>query len=115
MAEQQSNSDLLLEEARGSYLRASSIAQERGAAAGEVELLRRSAFRQFLEQFRNFEGAAELVTANLIGRKEALEVVEDLLKKPELQTMRIFCYNKGKPSSRSMAEQLRKFITTYLS
>ena len=116
MAEPDSKSDdALLEEAKGSYLRASYLAEERGASLGEVARLRRSAFRQFLEQFRNFEGAAELVSTNLIDRKEALEVLESLLEKPEFQTLRIFCYHKGKPSSRSMADQLRKFIITYLS
>lgn len=100
--------ELQKEKEARNYIRAAQLAEQAGLAE-EARSLRKAALRQFLVEFNNFDGAAELISEYGLSEAEVQEVIQEALSDGELERRRTFCFDKGKPSHLSIAEQIRRF------
>ena len=100
------------EKERRNFVRAAHLAAQAGFDAQEARSLQRAAVRQFIEEFRNFEGAARLISEYRMNREELHEVIGEVLASPNAE-VRTFRFHKGKPTSMSLAEQVRQFAARY--
>lgn len=97
------------EKERRNFVRAAHLAREGGLDPVETRELEREALRQLIQEFRNFDGAARLTSDWQYPEPELRELIDESLAKPELQTLSVFCYHKGKPSQRTVVDQIRNF------
>lgn len=96
------------------FVRAVALARELGVDAERVKGLQRDALRQFLAEYRNFQGASKLLADYGFTASELQELSEELLQRKELASERTFAWQAGKPTTLSVAEQIRNFAQTVL-
>jgi Mor family transcriptional regulator len=100
--------ELQKEKEARNYIRAAHLAEQAGLLQ-EACSLRKAALRQFLVEFNNFDGAAELIREYGMTESEVHQLIQEILSDSQFQQQRIFCFDKGKPSHLSIVEQIRRF------
>lgn len=101
------------EKERRNFVRAAHLAREGGLDPDETRALEREALRLLIEEFRNFDGAARLISDWEFPENELRALIDQALTKPDLAALSVFCYHKGKPAQRTVADQIRGFAARY--
>lgn len=91
------------------FVRAVNLARQLGIAEERIRRIERDALKQFIAEYQNFEAAARLCADYCITAEEFLCLVDEVLKRKELETQRTFAMRFGKAAHLSIAEQIREF------
>jgi hypothetical protein len=95
------------------FVRAAHLAASSRLDEQQVRSLQRAAVRQYLEEFHNFTGAERLISEYKLSKQEVHEIIAELLSAPELERQASFCFDGGKPTHLSVAEQIQRFAERY--
>lgn len=95
--------------AKRNFVRAIRLAQELDLPEERIRDLQRAAFRQFVMEYQNFEGARQLIAAYDITAAELKELAAEAEQKPELQSRSTLSWQFGQTAYLSIAEQIRRF------
>ncbi len=95
--------------ARRNFVHAISIAQELNLPEERIRNLQHAAFRQFVMEYQNFDGAVQLIAEYGITAAALDELSAELAQYPELQLRSTLSWQFGQPSYLSVAEQIRRF------
>jgi hypothetical protein len=102
--------ELFLTLAGRNFVRAVTLARELGIEEERIKRLQRDALKQFLAEYRNFPGASKLVAEYGFTATELQELSEELLRREVLSKERTFAWHAGKPTTLSVADQIRNFV-----
>jgi alcohol dehydrogenase class IV len=68
---------------KGNYLRAETISRTLGCSTQELKALRIKAFKQFIMEFRNHQGASELAKQYQFTKEDINQIIDEIIKEAE--------------------------------
>ena len=95
------------------YVRALALADRLNLEEERIAAIKRDAIKQFIAEYQNFDAATRLCADYCLTVEEMAELVAEILKDQELETMHSFTVQIGKPAHLSIAEQIRVFARQY--
>jgi hypothetical protein len=91
------------------FVRAVGLARELNIDEERIRRIQRDALKQFIAEYQNFDAAARLCAEYHITTEEFVALIEEILKRKELETRTTFATRAGRPEHLSIAEQIRSF------
>jgi hypothetical protein len=95
--------------ARRNFACAVVLARQLGVEEERIRRIQRDALKQFIAEYQNFDAAARLCAEYHITAEEFVALIEEILKRKELESQRTFTMRSGHPAHLSVAEQIRIF------
>ncbi|HEX4946135.1 MAG TPA: hypothetical protein VFZ34_05710 [Blastocatellia bacterium] len=92
------------------FVRAAELGRILHLDASRLRSLQRDALRQFLVEYQNFDGATRLCAEYCITTEELIALTDEALSSRDLASSTTFSMHTGKPTYRSIADQVRHFV-----
>lgn len=95
--------------AQRNFVRAVDLARRLGIDEERIRRIQRDALKQFIAEYQNFDAVARLCAEYHITTEEFVALIEEILKRKELESQRTFTMRSGNQAHLSVAEQIRNF------